>query len=165
MITNFKIFEKLSNYNVDDIVIATNPTEGLNNRMVVIDSIHQDRNGKRYTVWNASKNESDTEFTISENDIVKKMPRYNEGDYILIKDYYTRKIKPMIMLNHVELGMFEMINLEYTDEVDDEEGENFEYVEEPYYNIIRKMTKKDLEKYKDVIEKYHIKKAKNKYNI
>lgn len=165
MITKFKIFEKVSNYNVDDFVIVTNSRLGLDNRLVVIDSIIKDRNGISIKVWNAAENHNDEEFIISENDIVKKMPRYKEGEYILTKDYYTGKPKPMIILNHIELGLFEMINLTYTDEVDDENGENFEHVEEPYYNIIRKMTKKDLEKYKDVIENYKLKKASHKYNL
>ena len=58
----------------------------------------------------------------------------------------------------MELGLFEMIDLE-------EEDEEMQWVEEPYYNIIRKMNKNDLEKYKDIIEMYHIKNAAKKYNI
>ena len=140
------------------MVIVTNATQGLNNRMCVISSIIQDVNGLSIKVWNATKNHTDEEFTILEEDIVKKLPKYKEGEYILLKDYYTGKPKPMIIYNHMELGLFEMIDLE-------EEDEEMQWVEEPYYNIIRKMNKNDLEKYKDIIEMYHIKNAAKKYNI
>ena len=40
-----------------------------------------------------------------------------------------------------------------------------EWITEPYSNIIRKMNKKDLETYKDIIERYEIENRKEKYNI
>ena len=94
-------------------------------------------------------------------------PIYKKGDYILLKDYFTGKPKPMIMSVHIECGLFEMCDLEgflfqYQKENNVEE---LEWVEEPYYNIIRKMTKRDLEKYKSIIEEYHLKKDSNKYNL
>lgn len=159
MITNFKLFENLNKYNVDDMLIVTNPGLNLKNRLVVIDSIHKDKNGTKFTVWNATKNMKDEEFTISESDIVKKLPSYKEGEYIMLKDYYTGKPKPMIMSLHMELGLFEMIDLEAR-----ERGKDW-WVEEPYYNIIRKMNKKDLEKYKDLIERYKISQESEKYNL
>lgn len=163
MITNFKLFEGIKyKYHIDDMVIVTNATQGLNNRMCVISSIIQDVNGLSIKVWNATKDHNDEEFTISEEDIVKKLPKYKEGEYILLKDYNTGKPKPMIIYNHMELGLFEMIDLEGDEIYEVEPGEN---VEEPYYNIIRKMNKNDLEKYKDVIEMYHVKNAAKKYNI
>jgi hypothetical protein len=166
---HIKIFENftIGNYHIHDIIIVNDPIHNLNNRMVVIDAIHQDRDGIHLTVWNASKNEKDEQFIIDEEKVVKKMPTYKKGDYILLKDYFTGKTKPMIMSVHIELGLFEMCDLEgyikYGEM--DEEGQNREWVEEPYYNIIRKLTKKDLEKYKNVIEEYHIKKEAEKYNL
>lgn len=158
MIINFKLFEKRINnkYNIDDIVIVNN--NQLNNRMVAISEIHISYDEITYTVWNATKNMDDEHFLISEKDIVKKMPSYKEGTLILLKDYDTGKPKPMIILNHMELGLFEMIDLQA-------KNEDEEYVEEPYYNIIRKMNKKDLEKYKDIIERYEVKKETDKYNL
>ena len=161
MITNFKIFESISNkYNIDDMIIVTNQI--LKNRLCVIDSITKGRNGLSFKVWNAAKDHYDEEFTISENDIVKKLPTYKEGEYILLKDYYTGKPKPMIIMNHMEFGLFEMIDLEGDEKNEIESGD---CTEEPYYNIIRKMNKKDLEKYKDIIQKYHLNKKIEKYNL
>ena len=155
MITNFKLFESAKKYHVDDVIIVTNPTLFLYNRMVVINSIIQKSAGITYEVHNADENGTDNDrFIIKETDIVKKLPTYKEGDYILIKDYYTGEPKPMIYWDHQELGLMGMYDFELDDNVT-----------EPYYNIIRKMNKKDLEKYKDLIEMYHIRQKSNKYNI
>lgn len=144
------------------MIIVTNKKLGLDNRLVVIDTMLKTKNkGIEFKVWNASKNWRDEEFTISENDIVKKMPSYKKGDYILLKDWNTGVPKPMIMSVHIELGLFEMCDLEGFIK----NGEDYEWVEEPYYNIVRKMTKRDLEKYKSTIEEYHLKKDSNKYNL
>jgi len=154
MITKFKLYEKhkTNKYHLNDFVIVNNTK--LNNRLVIISEISIKYDDIYYLVWNADSEMDDEQFTIKEGDIVKKMPSYKDGDYLIIKDYHTHTPTPMICNGDICDWFIGMRSFK-----------DKEWITEPYSNIIRKMNKKDLETYKDIIERYEIENRKEKYNI